>query len=118
MKKGLVLGLASLVLLTGCGKKVTCTTTLNEGGEKIEAKLIAKVKKDNIDSIEVEYNTQKKETAKAFCTMFKKAKCNGKKVTFSKDAALEQFGVTEKQLKETSKDDFVKGIESTGFKCK
>ena len=62
MRKGLVLGLAGLFLLSGCGKKVTCSQTLKEGGEEIEAKVIASVKKDKIDSIEVVYNTEKKDT--------------------------------------------------------
>lgn len=118
MKKGLVLGLAGLFLLTGCGKKVTCSQTLKEGGEKIEAKVIADVKKDKIDSIEVVYNTESKDTASKFCKVYKDAKCSGKKVTLSNKVALNLFGLTEKQLQDTSKDDFVKGIESTGFKCK
>lgn len=118
MKKGLVLGLAGLFLLTGCGSKVTCSRTLTQGGEKIEAKIIAKVKSKKIDSIEVVYNTDSKEMASNFCKVYNSAKCSGKKVTFTNKAALDQFGITQKELKETTKDDFVKGVESTGFKCK
>ena len=119
MKKGLVLGLAGLFLLTGCGsKKVTCSQTIKQGGKEIEAKVIAKVKSKKIDSIEVVYETDSKETASQFCKVYSSAKCSGKKVTLSNDVALNLFGLTKKQLQESSKDDFVKGIESTGFKCK
>lgn len=118
MKKGIVLGLAGLFLLTGCGSKVTCSRTLKEGGKEIEAKVIGKVKNKKIDSIEVVYETDSKDTASQFCKVYSDAKCSGKKVTLSNDVALKMFGLTKKQLNETTKDDFIKGIESTGFNCK
>ena len=118
MKKGIVLGLAGLFLLTGCGSKVTCSRTLKQGGKEIEAKLIAKTKGKKIDSIEVVYNTDSKETANQFCKVYSSAKCSGKKVTLSNDVALKMFGVTKKQLQDSDKDEFIKGIESTGFTCK
>ena len=119
MKKGLVLGLAGLFLLTGCGsKKVTCSQTIKQNGKEIEAKVVGTVKGKKLDSIEVIYNTDSKSTASQFCKVYSDAKCKGKKVTLSNDVALKLFGLSEKELKDTTKDDFVKGIESTGFKCK
>ena len=119
MKRGIVLGLAGLFLLTGCGSsKVTCSRTIKQGGEEIEAKVIANVKNKKIDSIKVVYETESKEMASKFCKVYSDAKCSGKKVTLSNDVALKLFGITEKDLKESPKDDFVTGIESTGFKCK
>lgn len=118
MKKGVILSLASLFLLTGCGSKVTCTQTLKQSGKEIEAKIIAKVKSKKIDSIEVVYNTDSKETANLFCKAYSSAKCSGKKVTFDNDSALKLVGISQSDLSSTTKDDFVKGIETTGFKCK
>ena len=76
MKKAVVLGLSSLFLLTGCGSnKVTCSQSLSEAGMKIEAKIIATIKKDKVDNFEVVYNTDSKTTAQMFCTLYKDAKC-------------------------------------------
>ena len=119
MKKAVVLGLSSLFLLTGCGSnKVTCSQSLNEAGMKIEAKIIATIKKDKVDAFEVVYNTDSKTTAQMFCTLYKDAKCSGKKVTIKGDAAMKMMGISKSEVQKTSKADFVKGIESTGFKCK
>lgn len=117
MKKVLVLGLASLFLLTGCGNKVTCTRKLSEGGKTITAKIIAKVKSNKIDSFDVQYDTDSKDTAKLFCTVYKSAKCSGKTVKITGDDALSMVGISKSELKKTTKKDFIKGIESTGFKC-
>ena len=50
MKKGLVLGLAGLFLLTGCGNKVKCTSD--------DATYEATFKKDNITKITITAMTQ------------------------------------------------------------
>lgn len=119
MKKAVVLGLASLFLLTGCGsKKVTCTQDMSEAGMKITAKVVTSFKNDKVDSFTVTYETGSKEIANMFCTLYKDAKCSGKKVTIKGDAAIEMMGKEKSEIKKISKSDWIKEAEASGFKCK
>lgn len=88
MKKGLVLGLAGLFLLTGCGNKVKCTSD--------DATYEATFKKDNITKITISEKYKSKSEAKESCTAAKamkslygegtKVKCSGKKVSLTMNA--------------------------------
>lgn len=85
MKKGLVLGLAGLFLLTGCGNKVKCSS----GDETY----VGKFKKDNIVEITMTEKYKSKDDAKESCTAAKamkslygegtKVKCSSKKVSLT-----------------------------------
>ena len=121
MKKLILPVLVSLFLFTGCGSSngsVVCTRTIEQSGHKIEIKLIGNLKGKYLDSVEVVYNTDSEEIASQFCAIYSSAKCSGTKVTLSGDAALQLAGVSEAELHESTKSDFVEGIESTGFTCK
>lgn len=88
MKKGLVLGLAGLFLLTGCGNKVKCSN----GDETY----VGKFKKNNITEITVTQKYDSKDKAKESCTAAKamkslygegtKVKCSSKKVSLTMKA--------------------------------
>lgn len=83
MKKGLVLGLAGLFLLTGCGNKVKCS----DG----DAEYVGTFKKDTITKITISEKYKSKSEAKESCAGAKamkslygegaEVKCSGKKVS-------------------------------------
>lgn len=116
MKKTVVL-CASVLLLAGCGSKIKCSRDVTEGGMTIKASIIANVKKDKIQDFSVEYKMPSKSDAETVCKAMSKAKCSGKTVKLEGDEALSMIGLTKDKLKETSKDDFKKGMEASGFKC-
>ena len=88
MKKGLVLGLAGLFLLTGCGNSVKCT----DGDTTYKATF----KKDNISTITISEKYKSKDEAKQSCSAAKamkslygegtKVKCSSKKVSMTMKA--------------------------------
>lgn len=85
MKKGLVLGLASLVLLTGCGNKVKCKVD--------DGTVIGTFKNNNITKITMTEKYKTKSEAKANCATVKsmkslygddaKVKCSSKSVSLT-----------------------------------
>lgn len=101
MKKGLVLGLAALFLVTGCGNKVKCT---KDGSE-----YIGTFKNDNITKITMAEKYKTKAEAKENCAAAKamkalygedaKVKCSGKKVSLTVSAP-KGTKMTKKQFKE------------------
>jgi hypothetical protein len=108
MKKVAVLGLASLFLLTGCGSnKVTCSSD--------EGKVIATLKDDKVSKVSIEIKAPSKEEAKAFCAIYKGAKCSGKTVKISD--ASEMMGISKSELGKVTKDTFKKNMKSAGYKC-
>ena len=117
MKKTLVLG-ASVLLLAGCGSKIKCSQEIKEGGKTIKASIIANVKKDKIKDFSVEYKLPSKSDAEKVCKVMSKAKCSGKTVKLEGDDALSMIGLSKDRLKNTSKEDFKKGMEQSGYKCK
>lgn len=88
MKKGLVLGIAGLFLLTGCGNSVKCT----DGDTTYKATF----KKDNISTITISEKYKTKDEAKQSCSAAKamkslygegtKVKCSSKKVSLTMNA--------------------------------
>lgn len=107
MKKTLVLGLAGLFLVTGCGNKVTCKSD--------EGTVTASLKDNKVTKISMKIEAPSKSEAKAFCSLYKNAKCSGKTVKIDDAASL--MGISKSQLGKVTKDDFVKGMKSSGFKC-
>ena len=127
MKKYLCL-LAIIILLTGCGKKVTCTsiTSSDDGGLKTEA--TAKLDKNNkITDITLSFDFDNKETAELICDTFKqfeestgvKIKCNGTKI---KIANAKSFNIAESddtmKLIGKYKEAFIERAKEEGFSCK
>lgn len=120
MKKGMVLGLASLFILTGCGSKnkITCTQTMSEDGVKLTSKIIGYVDGNKIKSIDYEFDAGSKEMAQLICSMYDKAKCSGSTAKISGDDALDMAGITSDDLAKLTKAEFKKEMESGGYKCK
>ena len=96
MKKGLILGLACLVVLSGCGKKdeakanntkkdnskssekvgkntVVCTGKVDEEGLTAEMKVTASLKAGKVDNASVSLVFSDKETAEQYCSLFELA---------------------------------------------
>ena len=88
MKKGLVLGLAGLFLLTGCGNKVKCS---QDGTE-----YVGTFKSNNITKVTISEKYKSKSEAKESCAAAKamkslygegtEVKCSGKKVSLTMKA--------------------------------
>ena len=101
MKKGLVLGLAGLFLLTGCGSKVKCTNG--------DATYVGKFKKNALTEITMTEKYKTKDEAKQSCTAAKamkslygegtKVKCSSKKVSLTIKAPKDAEKVTKEQFK-------------------
>lgn len=101
MKKGLVLGLAGLFLLTGCGK-VKCTN----GNDTY----VGKFKNDNISEMTITEKFKSKDEAKEYCTTIKamksiygegtKVKCSSKKVSVTVKAP-KGTKMTKKEFKDS-----------------
>ena len=100
MKKGLVLGLAGLFLLTGCGNKVKCSS----GDSTYEGTF----KKDNLTKITMTEKYSNKKEAKENCALVKsmkslygkdaKVKCSSKKVSLTMNMP-EGTKMTKKEFK-------------------
>ena len=75
MKKGLVLGLAGLFLLTGCGNKVKCSS----GDSTYEGTF----KKDNLTKITMTEKYSNKKSMKSLYGKDAKVKCSSKKVSLT-----------------------------------
>lgn len=116
MRKTLVLG-ASLLLLAGCGKKIKCSQEIKTGGVTINASIIANVKRDKVQDFTVEYKMPSKSDAEKVCKKMDNAKCSGKTVKLEGDEALSSIGLSKDRLKDTSTDDFKKGMKIAGFTC-
>lgn len=128
MKKVMVLGLASLFILTGCGsKKVVCSGTTTEDGQKIKMKVTGSLKKDKIDKISAEMKFSDKDTAKQMCGLLELAnsfakddekieyKCDGKTLKIEDYA---KFSEDEDSLVGKSKKEFIKAMEEQELTCK
>ncbi len=132
MKKGILLGLASLFLLTGCGSngnKVVCTGKLEEDGMKAEMKLTATLKDDKVEKVAADMTFDSKDTAKQYCSLFEMAnsfaedeadkvkfKCDGKTISFENYA---DFAGEDDEIVGMSKADFIKEMEKEdGVTCK
>ena len=120
MKKAVVLSLASLFLLTGCGSsknKVTCKGSMSESGIDATLKVVATLKDNKVSDVDMEYEFSSKDIASLMCSAAKatgaKVKCSGKSVKMSGDSAFEEAGLD----KDMSKDDFIKAAKAQGLKC-
>ena len=96
MKKGILLGLASLFILTGCGgNKVVCTGKSDSAGISVEAKITATIKNDKVAKVSGEMTFKDEATAKTMCSYVElanslvekesgkiKVTCKGKKINF------------------------------------
>ena len=128
MKKGILLGLASLFLLTGCGNKVVCSGKVNENGLKVDMKVTATFKNDKVNKLSGEIAFDDKDTAEQYCSLFKLAnnyadekdkisfKCSGKVIAFDD---FNDFLGDEHEYNKMSKKEFIKSMEeSDGVSCK
>lgn len=103
MKKGLVLGLAGLFLLTGCGNKVKCTSG--------DTTITGSFKKGVLYEITEKETYKSKDDAKSNCTLAKaakafyknaKVKCGSKYVSMTLKAKdLGQEKMTKEEFKKT-----------------
>ena len=128
MKKAIVLGAASLFLLTGCGDKVVCTGKVDESGVKADMKIVATFKKDKISNATAEMKFADKKSADKICSLFETmnnfaekdedkldVKCKGKTLKIANYTKL----ADEDEIKNMTKDSFIKEMEQTdGVKCK
>ena len=147
MKKGLLIGLACLLFLTGCGDKesakdnnakkessktkekasagnyVTCTGKLDDAG--VTATL-------EIKAASVSMIFEDEKTAKQYCSIFELANtlaeddadkvdfsCSGKKLTFNSYADFASAEDDDEDIIGLTKADFIKEMESSeGVTCK
>lgn len=116
MKKLLFL-LVACLFVSGCGEKVVCTYSGDLLGQKIDAEISAPVENGKISKAttktSIEFKDEK--TAKEGCKEAKtdkdsKVTCNGKKVTVEATGENSGEAVTKKE--------FIKSMESAGYKCK
>ena len=131
MKKGILLGLASLFILTGCGNKneVVCTGKMDEEGMKAEAKITATIKDDKVEKVSAAITFDDKETAEQYCSLFEMAngfaeseddkvgfKCDGKTISFEN---YSDFAGDDEDIVGMAKADFIKTMEKEdGVTCK
>lgn len=119
MKKIAVLGLASLFLLTGCGKsKVQCSQDMNSYGVKINLNVVASFKGNKATNVDYELTFENETLAKAACKQYASAKCKGKTLTMSYDDYAEEFGVKKADYSKMTKKEFKDTFEKNGFECK
>ena len=132
MKKGILLGLASLFILTGCGgNKVVCTGKMNEAGMKAEMKITATIKSDKVSKIAAEMTFDDEKTAKSMCGLLELGNsfaekeedkvpfdCKGKTISFTDYSKMADSDEDTKIIG-MSKADFIKEMEKEdGVKCK
>ena len=129
MKKGILLGIASLFIVTGCGNKVVCTSKVDDAGMKAEVKVTAAFKGDKVNKVAAEMTFDDEKTAKSYCSLFELANsfaekeedkvsfdCKGKTISikdYSKMADDE-----DNKIIGMKKADFIKAMEEEGAKCK
>ncbi len=126
MKKVVVLGLASLCLLTGCGNKVVCKGTQKESGKKVTMKVTATMKSDKVDKVSAKMTFSDKKDATEMCGLMELAnsfaekdsdkidvKCKGKTIEIKDYAKMS--GESTKGMK---KADFIKAMEAQDLTCK
>ena len=132
MKKGILLGLASLFVLTGCGNKVVCTGKMDEAGVKAEVKITATFKSDKVSKIAADMTFDDEKTAKSYCSLFDLAnsfaekeedkisyECKGKTISFKDYSKMVDEDDDENKVIGMKKADFIKEMEKTdGVKCK
>jgi len=119
MKKIVVLGLASLFLLTGCGKsKVECNRDMSSYGVKMNLNVVATFKGKKATNVDYELTFENETLAKVACKQYSGAKCDGKKLTLSLDEYAKQFNVKKPEIEKMTKKDFKDTFEASGFECK
>lgn len=124
MKKVVVLGLTSLFLLTGCGSKVVCKGTTEDGGQKIKMKITATIKSDKVSKASATMTFSDKKTAEQTCGFLALAaamseeakdldyKCKGKTLE------VKNYELMEDGIKGATKDSFIKSMKEQGLTCK
>ena len=119
MKKLGALLIVGTLLLTGCGNKVVCSSTVKDGDKTAKIKITANMKNNKVSSVNAEMNFDSEDTAKQTCSSLelinsfntdesKKLdfKCKGKKITI-KD--YDKLGSDdEDKLVGLTKDEFIK----------
>ena len=140
MKKkyfGIVAGVLSLLLLTGCGSKnqLKCTADFEEDGHKYSAEIVAELdSEEKVKDVDAIYTFNSSEEADKFYSSYQMMinfakqfaeddqevpeidiKKDGKKITISNFAALESMNSDE--IEESpigmKKEDFIKKLESS-----
>ena len=142
MKKGLVLGLACLLVLTGCGKKdeskadntkkgntkteekasknqVVCSGKFEEGGLSAEMRVTATLKAGVVDKASVSMVFPDTETAKQYCSLFEFtnsiAETEEEKVDFTCDGKTLTFKNYEDFADSEAEDDDIMGLTKAEF---
>jgi hypothetical protein len=119
MKKYAVLGLASLFLLTGCGKsKIECNRDMTSYGVKMNLNVVATFKGKKATNVDYVLTFENETLAKAACSKYSSAKCKGKTLTLSLDDYAKEFNAKKPDINKMTKDDFKDTFEASGFECK
>ena len=120
MKKIFLL-LPLLFLLTGCGNKITCTTTISENSSSYKLKIVANLKDDKVTSGKMILIFDNKDNANQICELYKTINdalsesekidytCNGNKLTLN--ALSLEADDTEEKLIGASRDDFIQAFK-------
>ena len=132
MKKYLlvVLCVALLVVVTGCGNKnqLKCTGTINESGMEMKAEVVADFdESDKLTDATVSYDLGNKDTADQWCSLFKmmndadkgiEVSCSGSKITIKGYAKVTDDG--EESMIGKTKEEFKQAMEAEveGITCK
>ena len=125
MKKYFLIAVVGILLLTGCGKsnQVTCTTSMEEGGLKMQVSVIADLDDSGkVAKVAYEYDFGDSKTAEQYCSLiqlsYSDAKCSGSKITIpDATSMLEEGG---QKVVGMTKDEFINyaKAESTSVTCK
>ncbi len=118
MKKYLFV-LITILLLTGCGKSLTCTKSVEEEDYKTEEKIVFDVNKDNkVSDLELNYTMifEDETIAKDYLNILDSFKNDYEieqkknKITIKSEKDYTEYNQTKEELK--------KDLESNGYTCK
>lgn len=133
MKKSLILVVAALVCVTGCGNKssnkVVCTSEHTEAGIKMKAVVTASFKDDKVNDVSAYIDFDDKDSAKQYCTLLEfanaYAESEDEKIKFEcKDTKIEitdyasMMSDNDENVIGLTKDAFIELAEAEEFTCK
>lgn len=117
MKK-VLLSLGLCVLLCGCGNKLTCTAE----SDGMKSKATFTMKGDTLTSLKEEYTFDSEDDAKTFCSLMELGKNTAKMDDLTVKCSGKKVSVSSKNVKayydSDKKDDVIKKLEESSFKCK
>ena len=117
MKK-VLLSLGLCVLLCGCGNKLECTAE----ADGMKSKAAFTMKGDTLTSLKEEYTFDSEDDAKTFCSLMELGKNTAKMDDLTVKCSGKKVSVSSKNVKayydSDKKDDIIKKLEESSFKCK